>query len=82
MPSDQFGWRSLARARSGTAASKAALDWLEELRTHMIPKAEQLEPIDQESPILVLWSRQLDGAGYRHIRRQAAERIQRLLESP
>jgi len=66
---------TLAERRRGTPASDAALGWLAELRQAITPKPEELEPIEKESPILVLWSRKLDGAAYRRIRREAAKHI-------
>jgi hypothetical protein len=41
----------------------------------MTPQPAELEPIEEESPILVLLSRKLDGADYRRIRREAAQHI-------
>jgi hypothetical protein len=67
--------QSLAEKRPATAASDAALAWLERLRRSMTPNPAELEPIEKESPILVLLSRKLDGTDYRRIRREAAEHI-------
>ena len=52
-----------------------ALAWLAKLREMITPQPAELDPIEEESPILVLWSRKLDGADYRRIRREAAEHI-------
>jgi len=67
--------QSLADKRPGTAASDAALAWLARLRHSMTPQPAELEPIEEESPILVLLSHKLDGADYRRIRREAAQHI-------
>lgn len=66
---------TLAQRHRGTPASDAALAWLAKLRQTITPKPAELEAIEEESPILVLWSRKLDGADYRSIRREAAEHI-------
>ena len=66
---------TLAERQRGTPASDDALAWLAELRQTITPKPAELEPIEEESPILVLWSRKLSGADYRRIRREAAGHI-------
>ena len=60
--------------------AKAAQVWLDKLRASLIPKLEELESIDKESPILIVLSRRFDGVEYRQFRRQAAAHIQKLLE--
>ena len=69
---------SLAAEHEGTAEAAAARTWLDNLRRGVTPKPDELEPIEEESPLLVWLSEKLDGPGYRKIRRQAAGHIQRL----
>jgi len=68
----------LVAARAGTPEADAAQSWLDNVRGGVTPTAEQLEPIEEESPVLVFLSRKLDGPLYRKIRRQAAEHVVRL----
>ncbi|NQT17465.1 MAG: hypothetical protein HQ582_32215, partial [Planctomycetes bacterium] len=66
---------ALAEEHRGTAASDAARGWLKSLRGDVTPATADLEPIEEESPLLVWLARKLDGPDYRRIRRQAAEHI-------
>ena len=63
----------------GTPQSDAARAWLENLRRGVTPTHAELEPIEEESPLLVWLSKKLDGAEYRRVRRQAAEHIVRIV---
>lgn len=63
----------------GTPQSDAARAWLANLRRGVTPTHAELEPIEEESPLLVWLAKKLDGADYRRIRRQAAEHIVRLV---
>jgi len=72
--------QSLAQERPATAASDAALAWLARLRRSMMPTPTEIEPIEEESPLLVLLSRKLGGADYRRIRHEAAEYIVALIK--
>jgi hypothetical protein len=69
----------LIEEHKGTPESEAAGAWLENLRGGVTPSHAELEPIEEESPLLVWLSRKLDGADYRRIRRQAAGHIARLV---
>ena len=69
---------ALIAEHAGTREAKAAQSWLAALRRGVTPTTEQLEPIEEESPVLVFLSQKLDGAVCRKIRRQAAEHIERL----
>lgn len=64
----------------GTPEAQAAARWLTGLRTGVTPGHADLEPIEEESPVLVFLAKKLDGADYRRIRRQAADHILRLRE--
>jgi len=68
--------------RPATAQAAAASAWLASLRSRVTPSAEDLEPIEEESPLLVFLARRLDGTDYRQIRRQAARHIVELMKSP
>ena len=66
---------ALVDEHRGAAAAEAARKWLENLRRGVTPAASDLEPIEEESPLLVWLARKLDGPDYRRIRRQAARHI-------
>ncbi len=69
---------SLIEEHAGTPRAGKAHAWLDALRQRITPVPANLESVEEESPILVLLSRKLDGPEYRRIRRQAAEHITRL----
>ncbi len=62
----------------GTAEAAAAARWLAELRSQLVPRNEELEPIEKESPLLVWWSSKLSGSDYERLRREIARQIIRL----
>ncbi len=70
--------QGLIAEKPDSPAAGPARVWLAKLRSGLTPLPAEIEPIDQESPLLVLLSRKFDGRDYRRIRRQAAEHIQRL----
>jgi len=69
---------ALVAEHEGTPEAASARTWLESLRRGVTPGHVDLEPIEEESPLLVWLAGKLDGADYRRIRRQAAEHIGRL----
>lgn len=60
-------------------AARVAEAWLAEVRS-LFPKREELQAIDQESPVLVAISRRFTGADYQRLRRRTASEIERLLK--
>ena len=69
---------ALVAEHDGTREAASAQKWLEGFRRGVTPGHAELEPIEEESPLLVWLSGKLDGTDYRRIRRQAAEHIVRL----
>ena len=63
---------------AGSAEAERARAWLDNLRQGVTPGPGELEPIEQESPLLRFLAEKIDGDMYRKIRRQAAEHIERL----
>ena len=69
----------LVAEHAGSPQAQAAQAWLDQLRNRVTPKLQELEPIEDESPILILLSERFNGPDYRQFRRQAAEHIVKLL---
>ena len=69
---------ALIEKHQGTREALAAARWLAALRTGVTPRHADLEPIEEESPVLVFLAKKLQGADCRRIRRQAADHIIRL----
>ncbi len=69
---------ALIAEHADTPEAADARTWLDNLRPGVTPPHADLEPIEEESPLLVRLARKLDGPDYRRLRRQAAEHIVRL----
>lgn len=66
---------SLIAEKPDLTAARAAREWLETLRRDTEPLPGRIEAIETESPYLVWLAEKFDGAGYRQLRRELADRI-------
>jgi hypothetical protein len=69
----------LVREHPGSREARTAGAWLDALRRKVTPKPADLEPITQESPVLIWLAGKFNGPDYRQFRREAAGHIQRLM---